>query len=804
MHEILNYEPSADQINDIEDYDYLPQSNSLALSLKNGKLFMRESDGREHLVNNTWPGEVPWNVNDDRHGGFYYADLNNNRIYDVAKQPGNRQIILDLNQQRQLVDSDHCDEMLRTFSVDIHGNICVNGRMNILVVTPQGQVTAYPGRATCSLGMRWYVFTVWLAAVLSVLILVFLAFKLLRYTMRHPTELAKIMFYLFLIAVAGIMAAGIARNSVLDDLERLLIRENQQIAVVAARHFDADAISAISGKADYDNSAFKRLESESDKLFRPAGSKNLSAARSFALYKLDNGSMRVLVVNSWRSLWQPLPNNAANNKIYTIAAKNTVESEIEHFGKKAYIQTYAPVTDRGGTVIALLRVSYDLTNVYNELRAKFWRDLIGIIFMLITFHLIIVELNKLFEGWKISATTGNVVTNGSLIIRQVSFLVQMTGSLALLYSTVRIAQLGQNWLALPGEIIMALPFVVEMITVVLLSMFITGRLEKWGWKPQMIGGVLITITGCLLTWLAQDVIVFLSGSMLCGAAAVMQSNAMKTFVVCESDVEQRKLVQVERSAGGNAGGLCGIIIGTMIATYGSLQTTFFAGALVAVVLLVVVCLFTTNRYIADSTALIKRANVPKAMVVMFSKPRMFLFMLMLFYPLYFLDSFFGYLVPLTVKNWKIGSEFIGYASFIGCILTAYFSKPICLALSRKISVYKCILCGFVMYLAATVLLQFIPTPTGIIISSVLFGIGACVNGSLATEMFMRAYNAKEVGVNNINNITAIVYTIRNGIGPVILGFCWQLAPGRGIIIYCGVAVLLAVIYLLIYRKDLAK
>ncbi|MFA6075045.1 MAG: MFS transporter [Negativicutes bacterium] len=801
LHAVMTCEKDPATVSDIDDYDYSIDTNTLILSLKNGRIISRAANGKEETANARWPGEVTWNLNSDANGGFYYTDLSSSRIYNVNRLHNDRRTMIDLTRENELIDANLYDAILRNYSVSSNGTICLNGRKNILLISPEGKIRSLPASGKFSRGFQWLLCAVWAVAVLCLLLALYFAVILLRYCIRYPTELATVMFYLFLIAVAGVMAAKLTHGNVLRDYEKTLVKENQQLAVIAARFFDERSIGAINGKFDYDKPEFKTLQNEAEKVFRPAGEKDLSADRTFVLYKTDGKMLRLLVSNSWSSLWQPLPRNESSSGLYELIEQKKCDSVTEQFGKKTYINSYAPVIDKDGEAIGLVCVNFDLSNIYNELRAQFWRDMIGLIFLLITFHLIIVELNHLISAWKSSRMAGTSLRENTSVIRLVSFLTYMTVSMSLLYCAARIAQFDQTALALPKELVMALPFAVEMLSIVTLNLFIASYMDRWGWKPQMIVGVILMIIGCAMTWQAESLTLFLLGRVFNGAAFAVQVNALKAFIVCETDLEQRKIGQAERTTGRFAGGLCGITIGTLIATYATIQTTFLFSALIALLLLVAVWLLTKNRHIAVMKA--DKISTAKAFGIMLKEPRILFFLLLVFFPLYFLDGFNSYLVPVVVKNSNLNKDYIGYASFIVYLCCAYFSKPLSLKLSKKVSLYLCIIGGLTLYLIATVVLQVIGNLAGILLASVIFGIGISINGGLITEMFLRSYIAKRMGANNMNNICGILFAVKSGLGPVLLGVCWKFAAGNGILLYCGLAVILAAVYFVFYRQDIA-
>ena len=802
VQQVLTVPLTAQQLSDVEDFEYLPETATLIISRKNGQMRYRAANGSETVANGGWPGEINWNINGDGQGGLYYADLDSNRIFNINPQGSGRRVVLDLNSQAALVDMDWADEILRNFTVGGAGALCVNGRKNLLLITPDGVQTALPAVAVLANKLRLYLLSIWLAALAGLLIALYFVAKLLRFVVRYPTELAKVMFYLFIIAAAGVMAAKLANDNIMRDYEKTLTKENQQLAVIAARVFDTEALKAINGKLDYDKPEFKLLQQDADDIFRPAGDKNQSIDRSFVLYKPVDTKMRLVVSNHWRSLWQPLPRNESTEGYYQLAEKKTVESWTENFGKKAFIVSYAPVIDGADKIIGSVEVRYDLSNVHTELRLQFWRDLVGIIFLLVTFHLIIVELNQLLGAWKRSREIGQPLSDNLSIVRLLSFLTYMAVSMSLLFCAARIAQFDQTGLALPKELVMALPFAVEMLSVVTLNLFLAGYMDRWGWKPQMVVGVILMIVGCVLTWGAVSLPLFLLGRVFNGAAFAVQVNALKAFVVCEQDPHQRKIGSAERTTGRFAGGLCGITIGTLVATYSTLQATFLCSAVIAVVLLLAVCLLTKNRRFETTEH--DKVSTIQAFIILLREPRMLFFLVLVFFPLYFLDGFNSYLVPVVVKNLQLDSDYIGYASFIVYLCCSYFSKPLALNLSRKLPLYGCILIGMGLYLTATVVLQLTGTLGGIILASMIFGIGISINGGLITEMFLHSYVTKRMGNNNMNNVCGILFALKGGLGPVLLGVCWKFGAGNGILLYCGGALVLTAIYLSLFRKGITR
>ena len=276
LHAVTSFKKDPALVNNIDDYDYSPEAKTLVLALKNGRIVQRDARGNEQPANTRWPGEVTWNINCDAEGGFYYTDLNSSRIYNVNKLHSERRTMIDLAAQTELVDANLFDEILRNYTVSSNGTICINGRKNILLVAPDEKIRSCPTTGEFARQFQWLLCALWAVAVLCLLLALYFAALLLRYFIHHPTELAKVMFYLFLIAVAGVMAAKLTHGNVLRDYEKTLVKENQQMAVIAARFFDEQSIRAITGKFDYDKPEYKTLQSEADKIFRPAGEKDLS------------------------------------------------------------------------------------------------------------------------------------------------------------------------------------------------------------------------------------------------------------------------------------------------------------------------------------------------------------------------------------------------------------------------------------------------------------------------------------------------------------------------------------------------
>ncbi|MDR3205091.1 MAG: MFS transporter [Deltaproteobacteria bacterium] len=387
------------------------------------------------------------------------------------------------------------------------------------------------------------------------------------------------------------------------------------------------------------------------------------------------------------------------------------------------------------------------------------------------------------------------------LVRPLVFLTLTATDMSLSFLPLKSASLNPNFLWFPTAVLYGLPISME-VAMAGLAMCCGGALvaKLPSWRPLFVLGLTAAALGCLLSGLVTSIAGFIAARSLTGLGYGFFNISASVFLISASDPNKRGQAMGDFSAGLFSGGLCGCLVGGLLAERFGFDTAFFtAAAILAFTVFISLIVFPSGGA-APKVKPMRRIALAKLNKFLFSPGAITFSILSLIPSTAALVGLLNYLLPLRVSDMGSGPAAVSRLNLLfslivvilGPILGAQIDR------SRRPALFF-VLSGCLSALAIPTLVLW-PTMAGAVLCLVFLGLANSITESGHPVYLLKLPQASLIGPERAMSLYSGLSKLGQTLGPLLLGAAWSSMYETGL---AALAAMMLVASLLFYPLSLS-
>ncbi|MFD2673206.1 MFS transporter [Marinicrinis sediminis] len=415
-----------------------------------------------------------------------------------------------------------------------------------------------------------------------------------------------------------------------------------------------------------------------------------------------------------------------------------------------------------------------------------------------------------------SAKTGAGLMDRT-IVRPLGFLVFASVYLSSAFIPVLMKDLYEPILGLSEDIVLGLPISAEMLMLAISSILAGYWIDKKGWKPSFLTGMLTIGLGLLLSAIAWDALVFIGARAVVGVGFGLTLMAMQAFTVTAPTEEAKNEALAALNSGAYAGINCGVVIGAMVADHLGFTQVFLIGVALSVLGFWFAAQFIVNTgkpVGPEPSSAVHRVPVQQdqmqqegsALRRFITDRSILFFFLLVIFPVAIGGMFLYYYFPLYAESVGTSPSNVGRAFllnglcivFLGPLLSKYAERYLGAKMAMFVSGCITVLALAVFAISGSMLTAFV----AVILLGIAEGFGITAQINYFTERPITT----ELGEGKAMGYYSLIENAGQMIGPLVFGLFVTLgaSQGVGLISVMMLAALLLFAWLTRQRKRSVK
>ncbi len=353
---------------------------------------------------------------------------------------------------------------------------------------------------------------------------------------------------------------------------------------------------------------------------------------------------------------------------------------------------------------------------------------------------------------------------------------------------------------LPENIFLSLLLSIELMASIV-STLVTGVvLDRRGWRPPFLAGLLILATGTLLSALASSTAMFLLARLVVGVGYGFAWMSLRGFVAAGKTSASQTTGFAGLNSGIYAGINCGVILGALLLERLSYSGIFWMSLVLTCIATVFCLCFTRNR---ESSAAVPQPQAAPGATGLLADGGIRIFFVTVAIPMAICLMFLNYFVPVYAKTVGISASDVGRLFLLYGLCVVYLGPVLSRTVIRRYSAKTSVGVSFVLIITGLLLFGFFPSALTCTVAVLLLGLSDGV-GLVARNNYYLSFNAvKRFGVGKSMGVFSIVTKLGQTSGPLIFGWLSLVSMGVGML-GAAFAVLLLLFLLLPQSKPVEQ
>jgi len=384
-------------------------------------------------------------------------------------------------------------------------------------------------------------------------------------------------------------------------------------------------------------------------------------------------------------------------------------------------------------------------------------------------------------------------------IRGLFFFFAMFQYMAMAFIPIVMASIYKPIFGLPYEIAMSIPMTAQILTSIL-SAWICGKIvDKKGWRPVAVTGMLIMVSGTVVAAMAKEPLLFIIAQIIMGLGLGCAKTSFDIFSVLTPSSQKLEEYTSSINAGLIVGMSCSAAIGAIIADVFGFSGAFLVMGAFGLVVVVLTLLFAVNvRPGSAKAASDADAEEGKSGAKFKFDSKFVTYILFLVVPYFFISMYIDYFFPVYADAKGMSTASIGHIFLLYGISTSYIGAFLCSFLSKRIK--NIILMSSLLALLG-VGMGWFALSDSLVFAVALVLMIAVIDGIMPSLQYRYVYSleiSKRIGISRTIGIEGAFSSAIRGVAPVIFGFV-MMYGNRGLLFTGLIVIVAAVLFLLVNR-----
>ncbi len=392
-----------------------------------------------------------------------------------------------------------------------------------------------------------------------------------------------------------------------------------------------------------------------------------------------------------------------------------------------------------------------------------------------------------------------------LVVRPLAYVFFVSWAMSASFIPLMMLDLYQPLLGLSKGVILGLPVSMEAFMTIL-STVVTGYLiDRWGWKPSFIYGLLIFTGGTLLSALAGDEKSFILSRAITGIGYGFSWMSLRGFAAMAPMGEEKTTAFAGLNAGIYAGINCGVVLGAMLAERVGFSKVFLFSAILMFLAGIVTYLFASN-VIANQRS--GAENEKQQVQDTWNELKGFCqdgyilaFFLFIAIPSSVCLMFLNYFIPVFAKNVHIASADIGWAFVLYGLCIVYLGPFFAKFIGSKISLKKAMVLSQIICIVGLVVFSVVGSYVAALFAVLLLGISSSIGLVAQNNYLLSLDSVKTLGAGTALSLYSVVTKFGQAIGPIIFGTFTTFGMASGVGLVGGLVFILLGIFIVLTRRN---
>ncbi len=499
------------------------------------------------------------------------------------------------------------------------------------------------------------------------------------------------------------------------------------------------------------------------------------------------------------------------NQISSIVLKSIGEKSISPTKSSSSLysddihHTYSFEPDRAGIAMEL-HIEVSEAYLKEKLNAIIVEILVAIVTSLMIAAEVIIFIVALLTGLKGLLKKKKMLVTKNIdediqplgTIRGLFFFFAMFQYMAMAFIPIVMASIYKPIFGLPYEIAMSIPITAQILTSIF-SAWICGRIvDKKGWRPVAITGILIMVSGTVVAAVAKEPMLFIVAQIIMGLGLGCAKTSFDIFSVLTPSSQKLEEYTSSINAGLIVGMSCSAAIGAVIADVFGFSGAFLVMGCFGLLVVALILLFAVNvRPGRVSKTTEDGAAEEKSTKFRFDS-KFLTYILFLVVPYFFISMYLDYFFPVYADSKGMSTASIGHIFLLYGISTSYIGAFLCNFLSKKI---KTIVLMSSLLALLGVGMGWFALSDSIVYAIALVLMIAIIDGIMPSLQYRYVYTleiSKKIGISRIIGIEGAFSSAIRGVAPVVFGFV-MMYGNRGLLVTGVIVVAVAISFLFINK-----
>ncbi len=330
---------------------------------------------------------------------------------------------------------------------------------------------------------------------------------------------------------------------------------------------------------------------------------------------------------------------------------------------------------------------------------------------------------------------------------------------------------------LPENIFLGLPLTVELLASIASTMATGVILDKKGWRPPFMVGLLVISLGTLLSAISSTTAMLLLSRLVVGVGYGFSWMALRGFVAYAKTEEGQTMGFASLNSGIYAGINCGVILGALLIDRLAYSGIFWMSLALFVVATGFALAFTSNRAPPDHL----KDALPTAGTesTLFGDSRVLIFFAAVAIPTAICLMFLNYYVPVYARTIGLSAGDVGRLFLLYGLCVVYLGPVLSRTVIQKYSFKLSTGASFALVIVGLLAFGFFPSLLTCTFAVLMLGLSDGMGLVAQNNYFLSLPSVKQFGVGKSMGIFSIVRKVGQTLGPLVLAWLTLVTLGIG-------------------------